>query len=80
MLGLTAVGVCGSGSVYVSFFFFSPSFFFMNDELEVAGVCICPAGWIFIRKASSRAGEVMLEEGRVSDGEASALPCSRSEV
>lgn len=73
MLGLTAVGVCGSGSVYVSFFF-------MNDELEVAGVCICPAGWSFIRKASSRAGEVMLEEGRVSDGEARALPLSRSEV
>lgn len=60
---------------------FSPHlFFFMNDELEVAGVCICPAGWSFIRKASSRAGEVMLEEGRVSDGEASALPLSRSEV
>lgn len=54
------MGVCRSGSV-----------FFLNDEPEVAAVCIYPAGRGFSSRAAGRGRLCWREGGRMSDGEAS---------
>lgn len=73
MLG--AVVLCGSGSVFLLFFF-------LDDEAEVAAACIYSAvggsSSRDSRSSGSRAG-VAHCRGRVNDEEAGALPISRSD-
>lgn len=73
MLG--AVVLCGSGSVFLLFFF-------LDDEARVAVACIYSAvggsSSRDSRSSGSRAG-VAYCRGRVNDEEAGALPISRSD-